>query len=327
MLRLHSEITIGNLRFNYVTSVNINTSWETLTDTATIVLPSKLTNKDNESIKGKINTGDAVTIKLGYYPNLTTRFTGYVSKIVPNNPMKIHCEDESFLLKQSTIKNYSKKDVTLQQLISDNYSGEAVVEDATLGNFKIDRVSMVKVFQELKNKYKLQSWFRDGVLYSGLAYIPGEGTTQDFHFQRTIISGSNLIKIQDDELNTIAHGVSVQPDGSKIELYTYYELGKIVTKEGDPGGDLNTMTIPGRTKAQMTEFLERWLPNLYYSGFKGSFTTFGEPIVQHGDICNITDLKITERTGKYIVKAVNITFGMNGYRQQIELDIQQTTDE
>lgn len=321
MLRLKSEIIIGNLKFNYVTKVQINTSWETLTDTAIIELPSKITNKDNDFIKDIIKVNDPVTIKLGYHPNLTTRFVGYVSKIVPESPLKIMCEDEAFLLKQQTINNYSKKNVTLKELITDNYSGEVNVVDATLGAFRIDRVTMVKILQELKNKYKIQSWFRNGILNSGLAYIPNTGTEQSFKFQRNIIDGKNLRYTDESELNTIAHGVSPQANGTKIELYTYYEDNKIVTKEGNPGGDLNTMTIPNRTAAQLTELLERWLPNLYYSGFRGTFETFGEPVVNHGDIAVIEDLKFPEKDGKYIIKSVQVNFGLDGYRQIVELDV------
>lgn len=325
MLRLRSEITIGNLRFNYVTNCQINSSWESLTDTAVIELPSKITNKDNDFIKKIIQVNDAVIIKLGYHPNLVTRFVGYVSKIIPESPLKVICEDEAFQLKQSTINNYSRKNVTLEELITDNYTGEVNIVDAVLGAFRIDRVTMVKVLQELRTKYKIQSWFRDGVLNSGLAYLPGEGTTQSFKFQRNIINGKNLQFTDESELDTIAHGLSVQPNGTKIELYTFYERGtrgKIITQEGNPGGDLNTMSIPNRTKAQLTELLERWLPNLYYTGFRGSFVTFGEPVVQHGDIAEIEDLKFPEKDGKYIIKSVQVDFGLNGYRQVVDIDIQ-----
>jgi hypothetical protein len=288
-------------------------------------LPSKITDKDNTFIKDIIKPNDAVTIQLGYHPNLTTRFTGYVSKVVPESPLKVLCEDESFQLKQETITNYSKKDVSLETLITDNYSGEVSVVDANLGAFRIDRVSLIKVLQELKTKYKIKSWFRDGILYSGLAYIPGTGTTHQFKFQRNIIDGASLEELTDDELNTVAHGVSVQSDGTKVELYTYYENGDIVTSAGNPGGDLNTMSVPGRTTAQLTELLERWLPNLYYTGFKGTITTFGEPAALHGDIAQITDLKFPEKDGKYLIRAVDIEFGNMGYRQKLHLNLQ--TDE
>lgn len=320
MLRLYSKITIGSLVFDYVTDVDILTSWETLTDTAVITLPSNITNKDNTFIKDIIKVKDPVKIELGYFPDLITRFTGYVSKVIPESPLKVMCEDEAFLLKLENINNYSAKNVTLKKLIEDNYSGETIIEDATLGNFRIDRVSMVKVLQELKNKYKIYSWFRGGILYSGLSYRPGEGETHEFNFQFNIIEGSNLEKLDETELNTVAHGVSTQKDGTKIEVYSYYEDGEITTVDGNPGGDINTITVPNRTKAQLTELTERWLPNLYYTGFKGNFITFGEPVVNHGDIVVLSDLKFPEKDGRYVVKSVSINFGQDGYRQVIELD-------
>ena len=323
MLRLKCEIIIGSLKFNYVTNCTIFSSWESLTDTAIIELPSKITNKDNTFIKDIIKPNDRVEIKLGYHPNLTTRFTGYVSEIIPESPLKVMCEDEAFQLKQSTINNYSKRNVTLEELITDNYSGEVNIVDADIGSWRIDRVTMIKVLQELRTKYKIFSWFRNGVLNSGLAFTPGEGSEVDFKFQRNITNGRNLVATDQNELNTVAHGISTQPDGIKIELYSFYKTGtsgEIITQTTNPDGDLNTISIPNRTTAQLTEFLERWLPNLYYTGFKGSFVTFGEPVVQHGDIANITDLKFPEKDGKYLIKSVSVSFGIGGYRQTVELD-------
>jgi len=323
MLRLKSEITIGSLVFTYVKNVQINTSWETLTDTAVIELPTNITNTDNDYIKDIIKVNDAVTIKLGYHPNLITRFIGYVSEIVPESPLKILCEDEAFKLKQSTIDNYSKKEASLNDVITDNYSGEVNIVDCVLGSFRIDRVTMVKVMQELRTKYKIFSWFRNGILNAGLAYLPGEGNTEIFDFQWNVISGKNLAYTDESELDTIAHGVSTQPDGTKIELYSFYKegtTGEIITQEGNPGGDLNTINIPDRTKAQLTYFLETWLPNLYYTGFRGSLTTFGEPVMNHGDIAQIIDRKFPEKDGDYLIKSVQINFGISGYRQILELD-------
>ena len=145
MLRLRSEITIGSLTFNYLTDVQIFSSWETLTDTAIIILPTKIDNTDDTPIRSVIQPNDPVTIKLGYHPNLTTRFVGFVSKVVPESPLKIMCEDTAFTLKQSTINNYSKKNATLNDIITDNYDGEVNIVDATLGTFRIDRVTLVKV--------------------------------------------------------------------------------------------------------------------------------------------------------------------------------------
>jgi len=319
MLRLNSEITIGNLKFTFVTNCEINSSWESLTDTAVISLPNNIRSR-NIQIKDIIKVNDPVIIKLGYYPNLVTRFTGYVSKLIPDSPLKVMCEDEAFKLKQQFLESYAKKRVSLKTLIEDNYKGVINVADADLGGFSISKGStMMQVLQELLSTYKLNSWFRDGVLNTGLPY-DGNGVTKSFKFQKNIIDGSDLAIIDEAELKNIAYGVSQRSDGTKIELYTFYENGKIKTSETNPSGNLNTMSIPGLTKEKLTTLLERWLPNLYYTGYKGSFTTFGEPVVNHGDFAQIEDLKFPEKNGKYLIKSVNVSFGLNGYRQNIELD-------
>jgi len=305
--------------FRYVTNLQINKSWETLTDTAVIEMPGKLKNEQS-FLKDLIRVNDAVTIKLGYFPNLVTRFTGYVSSIVPGSPLKIRCEDESFKLKQQFLESYSKKPVTLETLIKDNYTGEVNVADADLGGFSIDKgATLIQVIQKIRTDYKLFGWFRNGVLNIGLPYIK-IGGIKNFKFQRNIIDGDNLISTEAGDLQTIAYGISILSDGTKIELYTYYENGIIKTSEINPGGNLNRYSTKGLSKKKLAVILERWLPNLYYTGFKGSFTTFGEPVVDHGDIAEITDLKYPEKNGKYLIKAVSINFGVDGYRQTVELE-------
>ena len=99
MIRLNCEIIIGKYRFTYVNQVTINKSYDTFTDTATIVMPNKF--KDtNDNLLEIFNEGDAVEIKLGYYPDLTTRFKGYLVKKVPNSPAVFECEDEAYKLKK-----------------------------------------------------------------------------------------------------------------------------------------------------------------------------------------------------------------------------------
>jgi hypothetical protein len=316
MFRLNSEITIGNLKFNFVTNLQIKKSWETLTDTAMIELPNKLYLK-NTQIKDIIKVNDPVTIKIGYFPDLITRFTGYVSKVVPDSPLKIMCEDEAFKLKQISIKSYSKNNVTLQQLITDNYSGEVNIVDANLGAFRISNATLIQVLQEIRNKYKLYSWFRDGVLYSGVPFIE-PGDVKKFHFQRNVIS-HNLEWQDEEDLKTIAHGVSKQSDGKTLELYVYYKDGVITTTETKPFGNLNTMKIPNVSRTRLEELLKRWLPNLTYTGYKGSFECFGLPIVNHGDVARLKDLKFPERDGDYLIRSVTIDFGQKGYRQNVEL--------
>lgn len=69
----------------------------------------------------------------------------------------------------------------------------------------------------------------------------------------------------------------------------------------------------------LKELAERELENFRYTGFRGSFTTFGEPFVNHGDKIELVDANIPDRNGLYIVEEVERTFGFNGYRQKIKI--------
>jgi hypothetical protein len=245
--------------------------------------------------------------------------------------MQIICEDEMYQLKKSSIRNYSKKNLTLEQLITDNYSGKVEIVDAKVGEFRIDSVTLVQVLQELRNKYGIYSWFRNGVLNSGVPFTGQDQTTFKFDFQFNIIDGKNLRYTLAEDLKTISHGISEQPDGKKIEVFSYYDKNgniKSQTKKPElgvsslklPYGDLNTLRIPSLTEAELTELTERRLPNLYYTGYRGSFVTFGMYNVKHGDVAELKDAKFPERDGQYLIKSVSDDFGLNGYRQIIELD-------
>lgn len=65
-----------------------------------------------------------------------------------------------------------------------------------------------------------------------------------------------------------------------------------------------------------TEALEK----LKYEGFRGSFTTFLQPMVRHGMAVKLIDPLIPDRNGVYLVRQVITRFGMEGGRQEITLD-------
>jgi hypothetical protein len=70
------------------------------------------------------------------------------------------------------------------------------------------------------------------------------------------------------------------------------------------------------------------LENYYYTGFKGTLTTFAIPFVQSGDNVYIVDAVLPERSGYYKVKSVKYSGGVSGHRQEITLDylIRKLTD-
>ena len=318
MLRLKSKITFNDTQIieplDFVNNVEIVSSWETFTDTATITLPFKL------KIDGKFvavgdtaNTvfkrGDKVKIELGYVPNLTTIFEGYISSVGTDSPLVLQCQDASYLLKQKTITK-SFKSTTLANLLN-----EVVTEidtravDAELGAFRLTRVNVIQVLDEIKKTYGLASFIRGGVLRSGLAYYPDEATENEFSFQSNILTGSSLEFQRAEDVKIKVKAISIQPDNTKIEV-----------EEGEEGGATRTLFAYNVTnESDLKKFAKAELEKFNFDGYRGEFETFGEPVVKHGDFVNIKDAKFKEREGRYVVDQVTTTFGVDGYRQKIKL--------
>lgn len=118
--------------YDYVCEIEIEHSYQTLTDTAKIIIPRKLIYKSgsgltptnyNEQLDytslpafrdyeqtdyvvgadALFRRGDKVKIEIGYFPKLQTRFEGYISKVISHSTVDIHCEDKMWLLKQNNV--------------------------------------------------------------------------------------------------------------------------------------------------------------------------------------------------------------------------------
>lgn len=319
MMILNSDIIIGKYRFKWVSEVTIRKSYETYTNTATITMPNQLRTK-NQYILDEFNEGDEVEIRLGYKPNLTTVFVGYLARKVSGNPAIFECEDESWKLKKVGLAEYSKVGITLDTLLKDNYTGAYECEDAIIGDFQIAEGStLLQVFDELKN-FGFFSYFENGVLkVKNKSSIINE-VTHELSFQKNICEGSELKFIKADDISVVSYVESKQSDGTVLKSYAYYEGNVIKNTTSKPVGTLNTFSTPGNNQDTIDKLAVRRLPNLYHTGSIGSITTFGSPIIEIGDKVKITDERFSDKNGTYAVKNIDINFGMNGYRQTLEID-------
>ena len=55
-------------------------------------------------------------------------------------------------------------------------------------------------------------------------------------------------------------------------------------------------------------------------GLEGTFTTFGDQFCDHGDTVNLINNELPDQNGSYLVSKVVTNFGLNGFRNIIELD-------
>ena len=321
LYRLTNLITVGNLQFNFCNEIEVVSSWQSLTDTATIKIPKKLTVENKPIVEGEkavFKVGDKVTIECGYNYQHTTIFTGYVADIKTKFPLELVCEDAMWLFKQQSFKKTFAK-VTVKELVDfllTKVHGDFKVvysfPGLQLGKFRINSATGAQVLEELRKKYGIYSFFREGVLYVGFAY-----THTDSAYRKRVPMPFTPNVVSDDLTYKNA-------DSQKVKIKATSVLSKdnkqLTTTAGDGDGREIPVFYYDKSQGDLQKLADNLAATCKVSGFEGSITTFGMPFVRHGDIVVLSDGSISERNGGYLVKKVTRSFGSNGYRQNIELD-------
>ena len=317
MLRLTSEIIIEGSqtwKFDALNSCTIVEDTATLTDTCELLLPKRIDWQGAKHFELPIKRGDKITVKLGYNDNNKIRFTGFIRTVDAKKPIKIICEDGMFLLKTVEVKKKGYAKVTLTQLISDLLAGtgvafELIDEDIILGPYRITKNTVAEELNEIKTEFGLRAYFRTvnnvSKLYVGFTYPFDSRRHEDFIYGQNLISEDFVYRIAED-VKIKVKAISVDVKNKRVEYIT-----------GDKDGELYTVYKYNVSKDELKRFAETELIRFKTTGFKGSFETFGEPFVNKCDIAHIE--ASDNNKGDFLIKKNEITFGMNGYRQKIEI--------
>jgi hypothetical protein len=332
MPRLNQKITINGLELPFVQTVAIKDSRNDFTNTAEINIQNRI-NEQGNKISDLILKGSEVVIQLGYFPKLFEEFRGYVSQVIPDKTAVILCENESYNYKRQSIgKDIVQKKTTLKKLINAIYTGPAEIADANIGDWKISKTStLIDVLSELQNKFKLYCYFRGKTLIVGAQADTTVKNTIPAHFQKNVPIGESSFNFKQAEADKIVvKATNIKRDGSINEIYAYYDgspLAIVFSKVAPTSGSVNEFNIGGQsalTDADLKELAKIRLEALSFTGCDGSITIYGYPSAKQGDICEVTDLDISEKNGNYAIVEVIKRFGVGiGYRQDLGLGIQQ----
>ena len=298
--------------------------------------------------------GDRVVLKAGYDFNYDEIFTGYVTAVRVKQPIEIDCEDNMYRLKQIKCADKVYRDsVTYEGIIKDLIKqANAAMSDVqftyvtpgtqtNIGNFRVLNQTIGQVLETFRQGYRINSWFRGNELHSSaLAYTPGNFTfttgadgkiktvsganVHTFTFQKDIVSDELNYTRKDDiriglKCYSVQKELTQKPNKDGTFKTSHSRLEAFV---GDAEGEIRTYFSPGaKTLAELKSEAEARISRYYYEGFSGSFTTFLQPQVKHGDIVILIDNVVPDRNGTYFVKGVTTTIGSGGGRQKIELDI------
>jgi hypothetical protein len=302
--------------------------------------------------------GDAVTIEAGYIHRTTAKrdvretpimFKGFISKVGSKIPIELDLEDNMYKLKQVPVNThtFSKSDSLediIRYLLKDTPFTFKALTTTTFGTFAIGNETVAQVLYRLRKEFGFESYFRGDELRCGaLVYLPEEAVTERFHFQKNIISDELQYSRKDDViLSAIAHNTITEDNGTtkdgatktkhkRIEVLVTIKNGEAQPykeiKRGDTvplndEGERRTLFFPGaKTVKELGDLAYAEIIKYYYTGLRGSFTTFGLPFVRQGDNAEIRDAKLPERNGVYRIKKVNYNGGDTiGLRQRITLD-------
>jgi hypothetical protein len=315
---LSCRITIGDLILHSAHSVEIESGWKKISDRCTIELPNRGVIKKESGIKREVSlnnlfkTGQKVTVELGYNDNLNTEFIGYISEIQPGIKMTLICEDETYNLKRSAQINKSYKSVKLKALLTELVPDVklAKLPDVDIENFRIERATKAYVLQELADKYGLAVYFKKGVLRVGLPYGEVINKGQIFRVFYNVID-EDLKYLKSEDVRLKVRAVSKLPNNKKIEV-----------EVGDQDGEERTLQYYNIYSLQaLKEIAEADMKRYKYEGYRGKITTFGIPLVEHGETIELSDPRFVERKGKYLIESIKTTFGTGGFRREIELAI------
>ena len=305
------------ISFDYVNNIEVQTSIRNLTDTATVKLPRKM-HKGDRPLTEFINRGDEITIQAGYERyDIQTLFTGYITDIENNQPVVLKCENEMRPLKLIDVPAQDIEKFDIEVFIKEHAPKVEVVTigDVSFGSMNFDQeMNLAQALDKVIQKYPyVKVYFQDGKLHvvqETASYAEREPIV--FDPMRNMIS-DNLTYIREEDVKIGIKAVSILHDNSKLEAYA--------PKETEDGcGQRQCFKPECKTQEELQDFADKTVAEQKTSKMTGSFKAFGIPFVRKGDNVQLKDNDCPERHNKrFVVEAVDYSFGTGGYRQNIKL--------
>ncbi len=315
-LNLNSRLTITNpetkqsIRFDHIASAEIKRSVKVLGDTAEITIPRRYGKLKQKEILQYIKTGYKTVLELGYNGEYHIEFTGYVREIESGYPLRLHIDDDLYVLRKNNF-NKSWKSITLKALLTEIAPGYKIeCPDVNMGAFQIDNANTVTVLRAIQDQYGFYSFLKGDTLHCKFAYdVRGVGNIHTYNFSKNVKSSSLKFKRKED-FSIRIRAISNQSNGKKIKL----EVGS-----KDKDASLRTLNFKDKTEKELRELATKELDRLVFDGFDGSITGFGYPRVNAGDTLAIISPKEPERDGNYLVESMTIKYGNAYYERNCEL--------
>lgn len=315
-MKLNFNIEIGDYRLTAVDKVKTTKSIELLADTAEIYLPEKINNKVAE-FKSLLKRGDFVSISFGYDDVLQKEFEGYIQHIVEENgTVLIKCEDSIWLTRKAlpnkVLKNVDVIDLLNEVLKVMGKDYQAITSySRKWDKFVFDNTTGFEVLRKIAEECRLNVFIKDNIIYAhpfGVLY--NDNLEAVYDCSRNVEKMDlKYRKVDEKEFEVTVEGIDRKGKRNSVVI-------------GKQNGDKRKILITGVTDIEtLKKRGQEELKNLMYDGYEGSITGWLVPFVDAGYSCYLRDPDYPERTGNYMVTAVETEFSVSGGSRKINLGV------
>lgn len=301
--RPNARITVGNVTFHNVNSIQIVESVTALSDTAKVIVPRNWGTINGLTLLDFIGEGDKVLIEAGVNEKYHTEFEGYLNDISTGFPLRLNCEDNFYQLKRNNW-NKAYETVKLKELLTEIAPGYTInAPEVDLGPFQIADASTYKVLQALKEQYGFFAFIKGRELNCNFAFdVRGNGDTHEYTFGTPSIKDDKLVYQRKEDVKIRIKGIANQRNGEKLT----YETGST-----DVDANIRTLNFGAVSQSQLEQNCDKAYESLAFDGFTGTITGFAEPRTKAGDTLKLTDPDYPEKDGSYLIEKVVIDYDLN----------------
>jgi hypothetical protein len=302
-----ARVTIGNLQFNVVNSIDIDESVTEISDTAIITLPRFFEKLDGKYPLDYMRAGDKVTIEYGYVETgLNVEFEGYLKTISSDAPLELTCDQLYPLRQNNLVKSY--RSVTLKQLLLDATKGSFIKRiecpDVQMGKWLLDNSSTYEVLQKVKEQYGFFTRTYGDLLHVGFAWDWRPGFTKNHILNmQGNVKANDLVYKSHDQFNVRVR-VKIR---HKKGAAAYVESGS-----KDKDATVYTIDYAADSEKVAKNIADARLKKAVYDGYSGSITSFGIPLTHAGDSATIQNERELYREGTYLIEKVKKTYNSSG---------------
>jgi len=266
----------------------------------------------------------------------------FTDRVINNVPLAANPITVGILL--GSHKTYLDKNTSLKQILSlyyDNVNIGGRASDSINGrNFPIEAVdvelpgyktdgaySLVQIFDDLKDYAGILAYFKNGTLYVGPEGNIADQNTETFIFQENIINSEDLIYQHSENLKyrieiiniKLLKQEKIKNKKAVVKVSTTQQLDNNLGSDyfGDAEGEIKKLylynfdTNNPKAQEQLEDYANAELLKYKYTGYAGSFETFGAPVVYKADLVTLIDPAAPERGNPisrkqtYLVKGVD----------------------